>query len=372
MKRPWFFLISALLLFSAISSRDTIASLDRAMVHAVGIDSTDDGYTVTLQVFRPEGAGTDTQLDPGKANIFVISAAAPTVEEAMSVCENRLGEFLFIGHCQVIVLGKDTELGEPERLFSYFLRSKESYMGVRLACAEGSAEELLSAELSEGAVAAQNIVNIIKRHTENSASVECTLLDTLSCGGGASVMPVLKLLEPSKKQSDSSESGSEPPQTVAADGAEVFVDGRRSMKLSSEECSALARFGSDIRSTVIEFDTPQGASAVTVRDDCFKTYAEKRGDRISVRFEIGVQIKNDQSLERLCPDSDALAEKCEEEIETRCRRLISRCLEEGADLFRICETVRSRWPQVWLDCGGDVREILSLCDIETEVICRIK
>ena len=47
MSRIWFFLITLMLLFSALGSRDTIASLDRAMVHAVGIDKSGEGYSVT-------------------------------------------------------------------------------------------------------------------------------------------------------------------------------------------------------------------------------------------------------------------------------------------------------------------------------------
>ena len=85
MKRIWFFIITGLLAFCAAGSRGTVSSLDRAMVSAVGIDTSDKGYKVTLQIFRPDSAGTDTQLDPAKANIFVVSETAATVEEAMVV-----------------------------------------------------------------------------------------------------------------------------------------------------------------------------------------------------------------------------------------------------------------------------------------------
>ena len=126
MKRIWFFIISAMLAFCTAGSRDTVSSLDRAMVHAVGIDADGENYKLTLQIFRPDSAGTDTQLDPAKANIFVITASAPTVGQALAECENRLGEFLFIGHNQLVVIGEDVSLENSRRLLAAFIRSKES------------------------------------------------------------------------------------------------------------------------------------------------------------------------------------------------------------------------------------------------------
>ena len=76
MKRLYFFLITVLLAFTSAGSRDTVASLDRAMVHAVGIDLSDKGYSVTLQIFHPDGEGSDTRLDPGKSNMLVVTAEA--------------------------------------------------------------------------------------------------------------------------------------------------------------------------------------------------------------------------------------------------------------------------------------------------------
>ena len=372
MKRIWFFLASALLMLSAAGSRDTIASLDRAMVHAVGIDREDEGYTVTLQVFRPDSSGTETQLDAGKANVFVITASAPTVGEAMTLCENRLGEFLFIGHGQVIVLGEGVEPDDPRRLFAYFLSSKESYLGIHLACTEGKASELLSAELSEGAVAAQNLVNIIERHAENSSSVSCTLLDVLGCGECPAVLPLLRLTKTSdSSEGQDSESGSEPALTVSADGAEAFFRGGK-QHLTPEECSVLALFDGQERVNVLRVPTGRGDSAVTVRNGGLRKSVTKEGDRILFSFEPETAVRNDQSLETLF-DLAELEEYCRRELQGRCEAFISRFYgDEKTDLLGLCTMVKSRYPQVWLDCGGDAERVLGLCEAGISVKCEIK
>lgn len=372
MSRIWFFLITLMLLFSALGSRDTIASLDRAMVHAVGIDKSGEGYSVTLQVFRPDSEGSDTRLDPAKANIFVISASAPTVEEAMTVCEGRLGEFLFIGHMQVIVLGRGVSFEDPGRLFSVFLKSKESYLGVKLACTDGKASELLSAELSEGAVAAQNIVSIIERHAENSMTAVCDLLGAVSSEAPV-MMPVLRTVRPSpdsQQSSDSSDSGSSEELTLSAEGARVYIRGREAFDLTAEECSVPAQFDGISGRVMLEAEAKSGKAAVSVKDGQAEISAEKRGDRIAVRLEIGVTVQSSQSTDQLF-DRDELIRSCEAELTGRCERFISRCRAEHADLLHIAELVRSRYPEVWLGCGGDAEAVFDLCDIEAEVRCRV-
>lgn len=368
MKRVWFFLISAVLMLSAFGSRDTIASLDRAMVHAVGIDLSDEGYTVTLQVFRPEGTGSDTQLDTAKANIFVISATAKTVGEAMTECEDRLGEFLFIGHDQIIVLGSDVELTDAKRLFSYFIKSKESYLGAKVACAEGSAAELLSAELSEGAVSAQNIVNIIDRHLENSDTAECDLLAATGAATSSIAMPVLRLVK-AAPENDSGSGKSE--MTVSAAGAQVFVNGKRSFKLSAEDCSGLARLRGKCRRTVIPAEGYSGISAVTVKDSGSSFTLSEKDGRLLCRCRIDVTVGNDQSIELLF-DKDDLCRSCEEQITRSAERVIELCYEHRADLFGLGDLIRSRFPELWLSLGGSRERIFDITDTEIVTECAVK
>lgn len=351
MKRIWFFMICGMLALCTAGSRDTVSSLDRAMVHAVGIDSCGEGVRVTLQIFRPEGAGSDTQLDPAKDNIFVISAEAPTVGEAMTECSGRIGEMLFIGHVQLVVIGSGIRLDDPGRLFAYFVKSKESYLRADIARAE-NAEELLSAELSEGVVAAQSLVGIIARHEESSDTARCELLTALGASGNTLVMPRLSLTGGEEK-------------TVSAAGAEVYVDGRSSFSLSKEECRGLARFRRKETEFTLTAESKGGSAAVTLEDCSRRVSLTESGGRLSCRFETGVLINNDQSIDLLF-DRGALIRSCGERIDRNTARIIALCYEKKADLIGLGELVRCRYPGVWLRCGGDFPSILALTDISCE------
>lgn len=367
MNRVAFFLIASLLMLSATGSRDTIASLDRAMVHAVGIDRDQEGYKVTLQLFRPDNSGTDTQLDAGKANIFVISASAPTVEEAMTLCENRLGEYLFIGHNQLIVLGKGISLDAPSLLFSRFIKSKESYLGAAVACTEGTAEELLSAKLSEGAVAAQNIINILKRHTENSETVFCDLLDTLSTESASLAVPLLKLTESSSGSSEKKQNNGE--LTVSAEGAKVFVGGTERFILSADECAGLSLLRCEGKQVTVRLDGRYGPSAAVVRKSGRQLSLTRSGNRFSCRYELELSVRTDQSTDSLF-DRETLAAGCEQAVLALCGKTLSKLEEQDAsDLLGGSKLLRSRFPQIWLDCGKDHRKAESLIAYTVNAKC---
>ncbi|MBR6872704.1 MAG: hypothetical protein IKN17_04245 [Ruminococcus sp.] len=355
MSRKWFFLISALLFFSAFGSRSTVASLDRAMVHAVGIDPAEDGFNVTLQIFRPDSAGTETQLDPAKANIFTVSASGKTVSAAMTGCENKLGEFLFIGHVQLIVLGSGIDLASPYELLAPFIRSKESYLGAKLAFTDDSASKLLSAELSEGAVSAQSLVSIIERSAENSVTADCDLLAALSDDTGSLAVPVLKVTDAS---------GDEKEKTVTTDGAWALRDGRREFRLSAEDCSGLALLLCD--GAVPEI-TRQG---ITVR-------AKEKTGSLSVsekerrcRFSISVCIPEDLVTGLL--DEGELCRACEQELRPRCERIIALCTKHRTDLLGISKAVRARCPQLWLDCGESFEGLMNVLDVSCGVSCEVR
>ena len=88
MKRYFIWIIILLLGLVAFKNDSSIEISNRTLVHAVGIDEDDSGCTVTLQIFKTDGSGTDTVIDPSQTNTRVISNTAPTFNEAMSLCEN--------------------------------------------------------------------------------------------------------------------------------------------------------------------------------------------------------------------------------------------------------------------------------------------
>ncbi len=355
MKRIWFFIISGLLLFCSAGGRSAVTSLDRAMVHAVGIDRTEDGFRVTLQVFRPDGTGTDTQLNTAKPNIFIITAEADSVGEAMAECGARLGEELFIGHNRLILFGEGVGLERSGSLLSEFVRSKESYLGAETAFTE-NASELLSAELSEGAVAAQSIVDIITRHADDSRTVPCDLLEVTDAERETVVMPRLELIR--------SGSGDNSEMTVSAAGAEVYVDGVRRLRLSRSECMGLGCLTGTAQRAVLSSENSD--ASVLLTDIVSNTELSEDGSRLNVRYTVSAAVTDDQSTEQTGRGGQ-LRQEAQLRLTELCGQIPELCREYSADLLGLEGLVRAHCPEVWQDCGGSFPRLLDRCSVSVEV-----
>ena len=93
--------ISAAALF--FSANQSYNINDRALVHAIGIDydKDSDKYKISLQIFKPQGAGSDTSIDPSKTNMQLIKADGKNVSDALNHCQYEYGRELFMGHLQI-------------------------------------------------------------------------------------------------------------------------------------------------------------------------------------------------------------------------------------------------------------------------------
>ena len=187
--------LAAALVFSSFSDDHNIDS--RLLVHAIGIDSVQDGYDVSFQVFRSTGSGSDIPIDISMSNVQLIKVRARTVTEAVEKCSSELGREAFLGHLQVICFGSGTDLSDPEELFSFAVKDKSVYLGVELCQAENMAEDIIMKEIKRGTMSSENLVKALKENAQKGRTTQCTLLTFLSCidSPNYTAMPVISISE---------------------------------------------------------------------------------------------------------------------------------------------------------------------------------
>ena len=75
---------------------------DRAFVQIIGIDKRLDIYTVSLQIFQPSGSGAPSSADE---NSVCISGEGSDLNSAISACEVKSGNKIFLGHLKSVIFG---------------------------------------------------------------------------------------------------------------------------------------------------------------------------------------------------------------------------------------------------------------------------
>lgn len=190
--------IYALLLLAAlllISKGRSISITDRAIVHAAGIDRSDKGFSVTLQIFKPEAAGADTPVDISKANFKNITAEGKNVSECISSLTKKAGCRLFLGHMQLLVIGEEVSFDDIEAIAAPFREDKSIYPGLYLACAK-NAGEIVSFPIKENAVTAENYRLILESACSRGDALLARFIDIDSTLDECSAlaMPYLELI----------------------------------------------------------------------------------------------------------------------------------------------------------------------------------
>lgn len=247
MKRRFFFIIIAMLGFIYYTTGKPSEISDRVMIHAVGVDPSDEGYKVTMQVFSPEGSGGETALDPSMPNVSLVKGEGSTVSKAVQQCMLKLGGDVFLGQNRIIIFGRDVDLSKKDELFSYFLLSSEAFLNVNCAAAEDTAEKLLELPLSGNSIASEKFPSLIQSGEKAGTCAACTfteLLDSMDCAEQTVILPVISIVKKQKKAPSSDDSSSEEKleddSPIAIQNGALYVGGKYKTDISCEQMGLAA------------------------------------------------------------------------------------------------------------------------------------
>ena len=183
---------------------------EKIIVHALGIDITKDGkFEVTLQMLSQQGAGSNTPIDPSKPNSAAISQVADTIPAAIERCETDLGKKAFLGHSELILLGKSVVDLEP--ILDYVTNAQGISLGTFMAYTDITAKEILNIKITSGAYSAEVLKEIFEESQKNGTRTECELIrhiDNLENTNGTTIMPIIKKIKDDKKSSEEKENSS--------------------------------------------------------------------------------------------------------------------------------------------------------------------
>lgn len=396
MKRFAIWIIILLLGFVAIGNDRSIEISDRTLVHAVGIDQDDSGCTVTLQIFKSDSAGSDTQIDPSKTNTRVISNTASTFNEAMSLCENQLGNYLFIGHNQVIVIGSNTDLSKPDELLSYFIRNKDNYLGVNVVLAENTAKEILNVQIPTGTITMENFTEIVEMYRNKSTAVPSSMVEFISNSKNPDksvVLPVVSI----KQENESSDGGQEQQQSEQQSGGQsggeqsggsnsqsgeaslisieknaVIKNGKIVGEINAEETQCVNFINNDSEYGMITIDYKDSEVGVKLKKRKSDSKVMVKDNKIL--FEVKLTLVGTTEDNRFSQsDKDKIARIIESKLKKQCADTFNKVFfGYDADIFDFDKLIRHYCPKVYLDYKDnfDVLKANTVFDVNVNCIAK--
>ena len=407
MKRFNVWIIILLLLFVSIGNDRSIDVSDRTLVHAVGIDQDDSGCTVTRQIFKSDGAGSDTQIDPSKTNTRIISNTAPTFNEAMSLCEKQLGNYIFIGHNQVIVIGSKTDLSDPEELLSYFIRNKDNFLGVDVVLAENTAKEVLNVQIPTGTITMENFREIVAMYRDKGTAIPSNMVDFINqCkkSDKSAALPVISLNQ--QEESSQAEQGGQSSEGQSSGGGQ---DEKQNSGQKNQGQSGGGEESQSNQAAVISIDknavishgkivgelNPQETQCVNfikgrtkygmvtvnfegkkIGVDLIKRYSKSKvkikDNKILYNVDLSIVATTDNSSYTES-DKEKIALLIESEIKKQCEDTFNKVMfEYNADIFDLCRLIRHYYPKIHLEYKDnfDVLKANTLFNINVKCVAK--
>lgn len=184
---------AAVVFLSSCFGVQTAELSERLIIEAIGIDARDGEIHVTIQALDTGagGSGEGTAAnETTKIYNFVDSTPARAFARASSVG----GLIPLYSHARILVLGKEAAEEKLEEILDFFLREYTARSDILIAAAEGKAEEIVSADITDGTTDAAVIERLITEGHAQGKNVLTPLykfVDRLLTESDTAICPLL-------------------------------------------------------------------------------------------------------------------------------------------------------------------------------------
>lgn len=339
----------------------------RSFVHAIGIDSDgDNGYKVTMQVFKPQGAGSDTPVDVIQSNVQIVKCKGKTVNEAILKAQNILGREIFLGHLQLICFGKDVDFSKPEQLFAFCLRDRNVYLGVNLCLAEDKAEDLMNTQITRGTMTSESMKETVEKYIESSRTVNCEIINFLSSIRSHSyiAMPVMSKREPKAKQGEKAE---EP--EILIDKTALIKNGKvLDDTLDTDEAEAINWFTGKIDKAEYVIKCNNENVNVKVDPDKMMVGFKLRDGKPVVTASFSLNAHVDENIK----DENRLNDDIKKRMVDICTAAVEKSLYKNkTDVIGVWKMLRHKYPKIYLKSQDNLEEIFTRTEFEYNIKVKI-
>ncbi len=352
-----FVMIPLIALIAALSGCRSHAELNEiAIVEAIGIDRTDDGYTVTLQYFNTDTSGGTTAIDSSQPNAVTVSGKGETIESALEALSYSCGKSIMPGSAGLIVFGRDAARDLMDSL-SFAMAHYSGNPRAYIAVSETTASDILNVKFSEGNASVEKLESILRNAEDIGLSCPQVLhqaAEMLCAPTGSTVLPLLAV---SENGSELTEEGN----TVQLTGGAVCTADGYAATLTPEDMSGLlmlTRDGCKCEMTVI-------CRGKTVRVMLYGTKARITPSLAGGKLNFDITVSADcKIVSSQLPDPyeerNAVERLAGDEVSRRVLSVLRKSANSlGADVAGLSYKIRSHSPALWNAVSADYRACLT-------------
>lgn len=320
-----------------------------AIVLAVGIDRTEEEFTLTAQIAVPKGSDRTT----GGTSSVEIEGRGETVPDCISDIYARTGWVPKLVFCNLVLLGESTTADDVFSCLDFFLRNEYIPNSCQLAACEGSAGALLSSQSAIDDTSALALSKLFSDAAKKSGCVMTTTLRQFSTGyygvSGSGYMPYVRAQTQENSQGTEAASGnSGSAQSSPGDGpteqkiysaeeTAIFSAGKLAAILPKEQTFAFSLLEENVYTGTFSAD---GITYVVLKNNGSVELDVSDSPTATLSLDLRVQLygSRDASMPGeiarsiLTPEQEAKASRI---IEDYLGGLWETCIRSGCDLLEL-------------------------------------
>lgn len=252
-------LIIIILLFSLCGCYNYRELNEIAIVSAIGIDKTDDGYKMAVQIMNTKKEGQDTNSSGSQPKFIVYTAEGKTIQGILRDFVLESPRRLYATHLQLLVISEDLAKDGISDILDWFARDSESRKQFYVLVSENSqSEDILNTLTSLETLNSKKITSNIDTDTRFLGVAEQTtfenVLATYLNDKQELVLPSIRLEGDSDAgEKNSNIEQSSPKTQIFLSPLAVFKDDKMLGYLTKEESIAMSFIKNKLKSTVIDY-----------------------------------------------------------------------------------------------------------------------
>lgn len=361
-------IVVLLLLFSLCGCMESRELKERTIIEAVGIDKKDEQYNLIFQQYQPEeGQGKEASSGSGKSK--PVQSQGRSISEAIDRVTHYNGNEVFLGNSTYIVLGEEMARNGILQELHYFNGENEISPSTTLVIADGSAEELISAQAASQGNSSV-LRDILEQGQKNGVIGKSTMMNVMKRLVEEGASPYLPVISAEKKGEDS---------IFKISGMAVFDREKLVDVIPIDEAKGILWVNDEIERALLVVEQEElGILSAEVQNSKtrIKTEVIEGIPNFYINIECSAQLLEviserksgslDQKQQKLA--EHLLSEAIREETESTVRRCL---LRNHCDVFRFCDHLKNAEPEYWSQIEEQWKQQMADCQVRVQVHCSL-
>lgn len=352
-----------------------------AIATALGIDKTEDGYQVSVQIINPsELAGKEKT---GRTEVVRFVEKGDTVFEALRMLTTDVPRKVYVAHLRQIILGEELAKEGIGKVLDILSRDHEMRTDFFISVAKGSsASDILNVQTALETIPANKLFSALQSSEKNWARTKSVKLDELissitSNGKEAVLTGIYVYGDPDSGSKFSNVADVSPKTGLRIDNLGVFKKDKLLGWLDSDESKGFNYLTDNVETSVvnvycddakISFETIRSKTDVKGKVENGKP---KIGIQVTLEGNIGeVQCMVDLTKPETIND---LEKKYQNNIKDKMEKAINRAQEDfQSDIFGFGEAIHRADPKAWKTLEPNWEQEFANLDVSIDVKANIR